>query len=832
MNLDLFPHNKAAYHAASRMLEDEGKAAIVHPTGTGKSFIAFQLCADYPDKTVCWLSPSAYIFRTQLENLTAVTGGEQPENIHFFTYAKLMSMEPEEMSEIRPDYIILDEFHRCGAEMWGQGVDRLLHMYPDAKLLGLSATSVRYLDGQRNMADELFDGNVAIEMTLGEAIVRGILPAPKYVVGIYSYQKELEKYQHRIQRAKSRPTRDAAQVYLDALRRKLEMADGLDVMFRKHMTDRSGKYLVFCANKEHMDELLCHASQWFGGVDPEPHVYRAYSEDPETSQAFAAFKADGSAHLRLLFCIDMLNEGIHTPDVSGVILFRPTVSPTVYKQQIGRALSCGSAQTPLILDVVNNVENLYSIGTIQEEMQAAITYYRYLGGGDIVQERFEIIDEVRECRQLFARLEDSLSVPWEHMFVCAAAFYREHGHLNVPKHYKTPEGYSLGAWLQTQRRVHSGSVPGTLTEEQVRRLDGIGMVWDVQQQRWEKYFAALKAYKGAYGDVDIKKDYVDPQGIALGNWVYNLRGYRASGLRLSYLTEERIRQLDELGFIWSKVDSQWEMNFQAAQDYYRKHGDLEVPAAYISPDGLKLGVWIQSVRYNRKKPGKGKPLTERQIATLDAIGMNWTGKLDRSFANGMVHAQEYFRANGDLNVTRSCCSPDGFRLGEWVANQRERYRRGSMPEQHKKKIESMGMVWERPDSWNTKYAMLESYYKTHGNISIPSTYEENGVWLGRWLSEQRQIYHGKREGKHLTENQINQLDSLGMLWIPNNDTKWLEMFQSLVDYGNQNHNFDVPADFEQNPRPRRWVQRQQSLYRKNSLAAWKTEKFLQLGLLP
>ena len=215
MNLDLFPHNKAAYHAASRMLEDEGKAAIVHPTGTGKSFIAFQLCADYPDKTVCWLSPSAYIFRTQLENLTAVTGGEQPENIHFFTYAKLMSMEPEEMSEIRPDYIILDEFHRCGAEMWGQGVDRLLHMYPDAKLLGLSATSVRYLDGQRNMADELFDGNVASEMTLGEVIVRGILPAPKYVVGLYSYQKELEKYQRRIHRAKSRPTRDAAQVYLD-----------------------------------------------------------------------------------------------------------------------------------------------------------------------------------------------------------------------------------------------------------------------------------------------------------------------------------------------------------------------------------------------------------------------------------------------------------------------------------------------------------------------------------------------------------------------------------------------------------------------------------------
>ena len=123
-----------------------------------------------------------------------------------------------------------------------------------------------------------------------------------------------------------------------------------------------------------------------------------------------------------------------------------------------RALSCGSAQTPLILDVVNNVENLYSIGTIQEEMQAAITYYRYLGGGDIVQERFEIIDEVRECRQLFARLEDSLSVPWEHnVCVLPGGFYPEHSTpRTVPKHYKTPEGISGGLAANPAPCAHSG----------------------------------------------------------------------------------------------------------------------------------------------------------------------------------------------------------------------------------------------------------------------------------------------------------------------------------------------------------------------------------------
>lgn len=87
--------------------------------------------------------------------------GWQPENITLFTYAKLMLMTDSELADIKPDYIVLDEFHRCGAEMWGDGVDRLLSLYPDTPILGLSATAIRYLDNQRNMADELFDGNIA-----------------------------------------------------------------------------------------------------------------------------------------------------------------------------------------------------------------------------------------------------------------------------------------------------------------------------------------------------------------------------------------------------------------------------------------------------------------------------------------------------------------------------------------------------------------------------------------------------------------------------------------------------------------------------------------------
>ena len=211
MSIELYPHNEKAYLVARKMLAEKGLAAVVHPTGTGKSFIAFKLCEDDPDKTVCWLSPSEYIFKTQLENVKASSGYE-PKNIRFFTYAKLMILSQPEMEAIQPDIIVLDEFHRAGAAQWSLGVKRLRAMYPTVPMLGLTATAVRYLDNNRDLSEELFDNCVASEMTLGETIVRGILPAPKYVVTAYMYQNEMVRLRERIERAGSLAAREIHRV--------------------------------------------------------------------------------------------------------------------------------------------------------------------------------------------------------------------------------------------------------------------------------------------------------------------------------------------------------------------------------------------------------------------------------------------------------------------------------------------------------------------------------------------------------------------------------------------------------------------------------------------
>lgn len=831
--IELFEHNRIAYNSAVTMLIETGKAAIVHPTGTGKSFIGFKLCEDHPDKTICWLSPSEYIFRTQLENLAKVSDGYEPGNIKFFTYAKLMNLTEDELAEIAPDYVILDEFHRCGAEMWGKGVESLLKAYPCVPILGLSATNIRYLDNQRDMVDELFDGNIASEMTLGEAIVRGILTAPKYVLSIFSYQKDLEKYQARVRRAKSKLVRDEAERYLDALRRALEKADGLDVVFDKHMTDRTGKYIVFCANFEHMQEMMEKASVWFGKVDPKPHIYTVYSDDPSASKSFADFKADNdTTHLRLLYCIDALNEGVHVDDVAGVILLRPTVSPIIYKQQIGRALAAGKRNNPVIFDIVLNIENLYSIGAIEEEMQIAMTYYRSLGLNDeIVNDRFQVIDEVRDCVALFDKLNDTLTASWDLMYEKASDYYKEHGNLEIPYKYKTPDGYSLGHWILTQKRVRAGEQFGTLTEERIAKLDAIGMIWrSYRDLSWERNFAVAKAYYETYGNLNVVISYTTETGLRLGSWIAQLRTIRKNESQRRYLTDERIAALDEIGMIWDVSDYLWLRYYNACAAFYREHGNLDVPLKYVTADGIRLGVWINNLRGSYNGKNNGYRLSPEQIKALDDLGMYWNKKSDRLWEKGYAEAMKYRKEHGNLDVPTTYKSESGYRLGGWIVDQRENQK---LSERRRKLLNDIGMIWSKPDPWEVRYELCRVYYAEHGDLLIPPDYVADGMWLGKWLDEQRQIRLGKRGNKCLTDEQIGKLNAIGMCWENQNQIAWTKRYEQAKLYYETHGDLLVPVDYvgTDGKKLNLWINVQRRYYAQKKLTEEQIAKLSAIGMV-
>lgn len=97
MSIKLFKHKQTAYTIANDMLDKVGKAAVIHPTGTGKSMIAFKFVETHPDAQFLWLAPSTYIYHTQLENLQRMIGDSDTESlmehVTFMTYSKLMHDE-------------------------------------------------------------------------------------------------------------------------------------------------------------------------------------------------------------------------------------------------------------------------------------------------------------------------------------------------------------------------------------------------------------------------------------------------------------------------------------------------------------------------------------------------------------------------------------------------------------------------------------------------------------------------------------------------------------------------------------------------------------------
>ena len=817
MAIPLFEHNERAYLAAMDMLQEKGRAAVIHPTGTGKSFIAFRCCEEMSSQKICWLSPSRYIFETQLENVREADPSYDASNITFYTYAKLALMTEEELLAIVPDCIVLDEFHRCGAQMWGQGVERLRMLFPKAMLLGLSATAVRYLDHQRNMAGELFDSNIASEMTLGEAITRGILQPPTYVTALYAAQKSLLQIENRVRNTSNPMVRADAEKLLEALRRSLEKADGLDTVFHKHLPDKAGKYIVFCVNAGHMREIIAKVPEWFAKIDRAPHCYAAYSEDPETSEAIRAFKADtDAAHLKLLFCIDMLNEGVHIDRVDGVILFRPTVSPIVFKQQIGRALCAGKKRGTVILDIVNNIENLYSIAEVREEMEQALLFYRYLGEESfVVNETFSVIDTVRDCRLLFEQLETVLSLSWDYCYREAEAYYAKHGSLFPLQSYRTESGLNLGQWIVAQRTAHAR---GRLTAEQTVMLEAIGMNWlGLRERQWEEGYSLATEYFRRNGSLS---------GVGantrLGRWLYAQRQKYHRGT----LPQEQFKRLDALRMVWEQPDI-WEKRLCEAKKYKEIHGDLDIPVGYISESGVRLGLWYRSVR-NRYHENRLPAEKSRQ---LEALGADWTSVQYRTWMQQYELAVTYYKENGNLIVPKDYSAKNGMRLGLWIAAQRVAYAKGTLSSEKIEMLNEIGMSWQRDTGrWETGFQYAQEYSVQNGNANAPAEYiAPDGFALGTWIARQRRKYKEEK----LKPEQIHRLEALGILWDPA-EAFWQSGYEHACDYYREHGDLAVPGKYiaDDGFRLGSWLANQKTRWRKGELRTGQEEKLREIGFRP
>lgn len=367
--IKLYEHNQKAYDALLDMLGERDRACVIKPTGTGKFVIIAKMVQDNPDKRFLLLGTNDYMFNDQMANLAEIAPGFTPENLQFMTYSAAMmtARRGEEISGY--DVVVADEFHHCGAEEWGKGVTHILDANESAKVVGFSATPIRYSDGGRNMADEMFDGNVAYSMELEEAWLRGILPIPKYVTAFYEAPKELGRLAKSIAGIKDEMVMKRFQKKYENLRRSLTEAGGVREAIAKHLKKRDAKVIVFCPRVAKLREFMLLRREWFGAVNSEIHAYKTVSADPYGSEDFQAFKDDESDALKVLYCVNQLNEAVHVKGVDAIVMVRPTKSPTVFYQQLGRVLSSGGNRTPLVFDFCNNFGSIVVAERIPKRME-------------------------------------------------------------------------------------------------------------------------------------------------------------------------------------------------------------------------------------------------------------------------------------------------------------------------------------------------------------------------------------------------------------------------------------------------------------------------------
>ena len=732
MSMTLNPVNEAAFQKAVQSLETLNRAAVFHPTGTGKSCIAWKVVEAHPQTTFFWLVAGAQRLALRQAELTRYNGGTLPGNVRFCDCEKLAAATPEQwvrLGEQKPSCIVLDCYHELSAVCWAQSVQKLLRMCPQAKVLGLGVPNGAPVCAA---AQELFADCIVSHMTVAEAMAAGTMPVPSaYAALLWPQEEELATLRARIKNLCMPKGDTSLRVQYEELSWSLRQVENLTVLLPRLLSDTSGHYLVLFESAAYQEKLGAELEQLLRTVDPAVRFYAADHACFADSAAVETFLSDTAPGPKVLLCVNA--PGVQQPleGLAGVILVRQSSLMSTFKQMLCRALVAAGSRSVPVFDLVAQFEGLGNGRTLQRDCTEAMTRAGSKTPG-FRQER-----PMQQTYRLYGKLRREMEARWEVLCQAAADAAVKEGTLELPRSYTIHSGVPVGKWLELQRQVQAGQRPGRLTAEQAAKLEKLGIRWNHRlEAAWEKGFASAQKYRTEHGDLLVPVRYRDKNDFALGEWiVYNRQRYLGGNL-----TQNRIERLEAIGMVWSTSNDLWEQNYAAATQYYLEHGDLEVPIKYETPSGFGLGVWLGAQRAAHK----AGELPQEQVERLDALGMDWTNRNDRKWMSLYDVAAAYYHEHGNLNVPSEYVTPDGVLLGKWVARQRYAYLNpdrssARVTPERKALLDKLGMVWEKYDPWQERYDLALAYKTEHGDLEIPSVYKTaDGVWLGSWVNRQRQ----------------------------------------------------------------------------------------------
>ena len=707
--LELYEHNIRSYEKVKKQFENDNIAAIVHATGTGKSFNALHLALDNKDKKIIYVVPYGSIIEHEkelIEQNENVSLDNDFPNLEFRTYQSFINMSRDEISELKVDLLILDEFHHIGAPIWGQRINTLIETHNDLQIFGMTAYTVRDRGKsyERDMTnpetDELFSNKVVSNYDLCDAMIDEVLPKPNYKSGYIFLEKTCEYLETKINslNPNSKDYQELAPLLKD-LKKRVHEAPDLSDIFKTNIKP-NGKYIYFCPlNSEQgvndMNSIISETRKWIHEMGLTEDDYEFYmttsdmrEEGKKNRDAFYNNKDleqnDTSNKLRIMFAINQYNEGVHAPDLDGVIMGRSTQSDIIFFQQLGRALSVGHdtrkkfekynlkskeelieeckkreltyndsmtkeelieiLNAPIIIDLSNNIG---FIKELENNLKDRIKEYQISKDGEkreihLKNASFSINMINEDLFNIIEYMRDRLTMTWMDKYELAKAYYEHNNNLEIPLSFKTNNGYEydengikLGAWINTQRNAYKGRGNFKITEEQIRLLEEIGMIFDVYGAKWKEKYELAKAYYEYNNNLEIPRSFktnngyeYDENGINLGDWIHtNRKAYKGRGC--SKITEEQIRLLEEIGMIFDVYGANWKEKYELAKAYYEHNNNLEIPRSFRTKNGyeyeekgINLGNWINLQRQAYKGRGHSK-ITEEQIRLLEEIRIIW-----------------------------------------------------------------------------------------------------------------------------------------------------------------------------------------------------------------
>lgn len=802
MSMTLNPVNEAAFQKAVQSLETLNRAAVFHPTGTGKSCIAWKVVEAHPQTTFFWLVAGAQRLALRQAELTRYNGGTLPGNVRFCDCEKLAAATPEQwvrLGEQKPGCIVLDCYHELSAVCWAQSVQKLLRMCPQAKVLGLGVPNGAPVCAA---AQELFADCIVSHMTVAEAMAAGTMPVPSaYAALLWPQEEELATLRARIKNLCMPKGDTSLRVQYEELSWSLRQVENLTVLLPRLLSDTSGHYLVLFESAAYQEKLGTELEQLLRTVDPAVRFYAADHACFADSAAVETFLSDTAPGPKVLLCVNA--PGVQQPleGLAGVILVRQSSLMSTFKQMLCRALVAAGSRSVPVFDLVAQFEGLGNGRTLQRDCTEAMTRAGSKTPG-FRQER-----PMQQTYRLYGKLRREMEARWEVLCQAAAAAAAKEGTLELPRSYTIHSGVPVGKWLELQRQVQAGQRPGRLTAEQAAKLEKLGIRWNHRlEAAWEKGFASAQKYRTEHGDLEVPIKYETLSGFGLGVWL----GAQRAAHKAGELPQEQVERLDALGMDWTnRNDRKWMSLYDVAAAYYHEHGNLNVPSEYVTPDGVLLGKWVARQRYAYLNPDRSSArVTPERKALLDKLGMVWE-KYD-PWQERYDLALAYKTEHGDLEIPSVYKTADGVWLGSWVSRQRQTLNSGSsaLSSERRKLLRILFKGERRPSdpaadhgtvreaNWERNFRSAARYARKYKHLLVPASYvDSDGVRLGVWISNLRAARKNRPDSYQVTPAHIKKLNNIGMVWDAR-DAKWGTAYQQAKAYYKAHGNLHASANYK------------------------------------